>query len=97
MMERMNDPAGQGVHDEVEPQHLDRGERRLSHEKSADARGRHRGDVHRELKLQKFLNALVHVTAPSHGGHSRAEVIVQQENVAGVLGDGGTGEEGGAG
>ena len=39
-------------------------------------------DVDCQLKLEKFCNRVVDVTAPHHGFHDGFEVVISQDNVA---------------
>ena len=49
-------------------------------------------DVHRQLKLEKFRDRVVNVSAPHDGLHDAAEVVVRQDNVRGLLGNVGSGD-----
>ena len=47
-----------------------------------------------DLKLQELGDASIHAAAPFDSIHHAGEVVVQQQDVRGILGDGGAGHHG---
>mmetsp|Transcript_11063 Transcript_11063/g.26857 ORF Transcript_11063/g.26857 Transcript_11063/m.26857 type:complete len:727 (-) Transcript_11063:1527-3707(-) len=76
---------GEGVHDEVNPQHLDGGERRLGEDCRPHTCHHDRRDVHRELELEEAADVVVHAAPPHDCLDDRDEVVVHDDNVGGVL------------
>jgi len=71
---------GEGVHDEVDPQHLDGIEGGLA-EDGATHEGHNQGhEVDGQLELKELPDGVEDVSAPLHGGHNRAEVVVEQDD-----------------
>mmetsp|Transcript_11062 Transcript_11062/g.26853 ORF Transcript_11062/g.26853 Transcript_11062/m.26853 type:complete len:414 (-) Transcript_11062:540-1781(-) len=77
---------GEGVHDEVNPQHLDGGERRLGEDCRPHTCHHDRRDVHRELELEELADVVVHAAPPLHRLYDGREVVVEDDNVRRVLG-----------
>mmetsp|Transcript_100159 Transcript_100159/g.172974 ORF Transcript_100159/g.172974 Transcript_100159/m.172974 type:complete len:260 (+) Transcript_100159:1293-2072(+) len=75
--------GSKGVHDKVQPQQLDRGQRALvggikgSPKKSEG----NPNDVHSHLKLDELLYVVVHVAAPHDSFHNADEVIIHEDYV----------------
>eukprot|EP00966_Prymnesium_polylepis_P111110 2570164-Prymnesium_polylepis.1 len=74
------------IHDDVDPPHLHGGDGRLLEGEGADDGHRDGDDVDRQLELQKLGDGLVHVAPPLGRGDDRREVVVEQHDVACVLG-----------
>ena len=71
---------GQGIHDKVDPQHLDGVERRFSQDGTTD-KGHHEGhEVDSQLELQEFSDRVEDVSAPFHRSHNRDEVIIEKDD-----------------
>ncbi len=81
--------GGEGIHDEVHPKHLRDGQGRLGADQRAqqdDEAGRH---VDRQLEQQELLDIAIERAAPHDGAGDAAERVVDDGDVAGLLGDGG--------
>lgn len=78
--------SGQGqstasVHNEVNPEHLDTGERGVSQDDRADEDDEHGDTVHCELELKELSYIGVNVSAPFDGCNNRCEVVIKDDNV----------------
>mmetsp|Transcript_9641 Transcript_9641/g.21046 ORF Transcript_9641/g.21046 Transcript_9641/m.21046 type:complete len:237 (+) Transcript_9641:671-1381(+) len=78
---------GKRVHDQVDPEHLHGGDRRLVEAEGSDDRERDGDDVDRQLKLKELGDGGVDVAAPLGGDDDGGEVVVEQHDVARILGD----------
>ncbi len=79
---------GQGrrsVHDDVDPQKLQRREGCLEPCQNGGNHDHNRRNIHRQLELDETLEVLINTAAPLHGLHDGGEGIVQQHHVAGFL------------
>lgn len=84
--------CSKGVHDEVDPKHLDAGEGRLF-EDDAPHEGHEDGhDVDGDLEGKELADALEDVPAPLHGGDDGGEVVIEEDDGRGVFGDLGAGD-----
>ena len=83
-----------GVHDEVDPQHLCDGKRKGRPEEGANQNAQQRHNVDGQLEDYEALDVLVERTAPHHGSGYAAERVVEQGDVAGLLGYGCAGAHG---
>ena len=57
----------EGVHDEVDPQHLGNGERRLLAEERADGDDQTGTHIDRQLEQNEALDIAIEGTSPQHG------------------------------
>jgi len=78
--------SSEGVHDKVDPQEVENGERRSAIEKGSNDREDAASDVDSHLELQELLHIVIDVSAPADGDHGGAEVVVQNDHVSLVLG-----------
>lgn len=84
--------GGEGIHDEVDPEELDGGERGLTEDAGGGEGDDEGDDVDGELELEELTDGVVDVSAPHDGLDDGGEVIIHQDDIGGVLGDGGTGD-----
>mmetsp|Transcript_122122 Transcript_122122/g.182408 ORF Transcript_122122/g.182408 Transcript_122122/m.182408 type:complete len:718 (+) Transcript_122122:85-2238(+) len=77
--------GGEGVHDEVDPEHLYCVERGLGEDGSSHTGQRARRDVHRQLELEELADVVVHTAAPLDSGDNGHEVVVHDDDVRGIL------------
>jgi len=82
--------SSESVHDQVDPEHLSRGERRLAEKASTGKDNEHSNDVDGQLELKELAHVVIDVTSEFHGNEDRAEVVVQKLDIASALGDIGT-------
>jgi len=75
----------EGVHDEVDPKHLRRGERRLAKDARAREDDEHGNDVDCELELQELAHVVVDVATVLGSDKNGTEVVVEELNVARVF------------
>jgi len=83
--------SGEGVHDQVNPKHLRRGERGLREDASTSENNEHGDDVDGQLELEELADVIVNVAAIPDGSQDGAEVVIKKLNVASTLGDISTG------
>ena len=83
---------GWAIHDDVDPQQLQCGERRGQTTEQRGEYHDHRRQVHGELELDESLEILVNATAPVHGLDNGGKGIVQHHDIAGFLGHLGAGD-----
>mmetsp|Transcript_1327 Transcript_1327/g.5394 ORF Transcript_1327/g.5394 Transcript_1327/m.5394 type:complete len:399 (+) Transcript_1327:761-1957(+) len=82
-----------GVHDHVHPEEGNCGERKLGDSRSSrDEVETHRHHIHDQLELEELANGLEHVAPPQHSLGHRLDVIVEDDNVASLLGNFGAGD-----
>ena len=79
--------GGEGVHDEVHPEQL-----QGTHGTLTDADGGDEGEqnghhVDGELELQELGDAVVHVAAPHDSLDNASKVVVNEDDVTGLLGN----------
>jgi hypothetical protein len=77
--------GGQRVHDEVDPEHLDGGQRRLLDDHCAEEGHEDGHDVDRQLELQELADAVEDVAAVLDRSDDGAEVVVQQDDARRLL------------
>lgn len=82
--------CGEGVHDEVDPEHLGDGEGGLGGGGGADEDDETGGDVDGKLEEDEALDVLVEGASPEDGGGDGVEGVVEDGDVGGFFGDGGT-------
>ncbi|MPN12601.1 hypothetical protein SDC9_159919 [bioreactor metagenome] len=79
--------CGRAVHDNVDPQQLQRGKRRFQAQQDGGQNHNDRGHVDRKLKADKPLKVLVNAAPPLDGVDDGGKGIVEQNNVAGFFGN----------
>ena len=80
----------QSVHDQVDPEHLERGQDGHLEEGSTDQSDDDSHHVDSELELEEFFDGVVYITAPKDGTDDRVEVVIQKDDVTSFTGDFGT-------
>lgn len=79
--------SGEGVHDQVNPEHLSGGEGRLSEDAGTGEDDEHSDDVDGELELEELAHVVVDVAAVHNGSQDGAEVVIEELDIASALGD----------
>lgn len=77
----------QGVHDEVDPQQLQHREGRAAPGDGCDKGHGERHQVDGQLELQELADVAEDAAPPLHRLDNRAEVVVEDDDVGGLLGD----------
>ena len=78
---------GHGVHNEVDPQHLDGAQRWLLQHCST-CKGHDKGTaIDSQLELQKLPDRIEDISSPLHSGHNWAEIIVKEDDTWGLFGN----------
>lgn len=77
--------GSEGVHDEIDPEDLDRSEYVLSEDGSAHEDDSHGHDVHSKLELEELANTVEDVAAEHNASDCLAEVVRKQNNASGKL------------
>lgn len=72
--------GGKGVHDEVDPQHLDRGEDLLADETGPDEGNDHGYYVDGELELDELADGVEDVATPEDGLDDGVEVVIDEDD-----------------
>jgi len=80
-----------GVHDHVDPEHLDGSKNGLLSLESRDEHDNDSDHIDRELELEELSNGIVDVSAPHHSGDNGGEVIIQEDDIGSLSGDLSTG------
>ena len=75
----------EAVHDQVDPEHLHRGQRGLLNNHGADEADQQGDDVDSELELDELANSVVNVPPPQDRRQNRRKVVVKQDDVRGFL------------
>lgn len=78
---------GEGIHDEVDPQHLNWVQGRFSQNSTSDEGHNQSDEVDCQLELQELSDGVEDVSAPLHSSDDWAEVIIKQNDAWGFLGD----------
>mmetsp|Transcript_31119 Transcript_31119/g.61680 ORF Transcript_31119/g.61680 Transcript_31119/m.61680 type:complete len:291 (+) Transcript_31119:533-1405(+) len=81
-----------GVHDKVHPKHHDGVEGRGEASDTADEDEQKSDDVHGELELEEPTDVVVDAATPEDGADDGTELVVGDDDVAGVLGNLGSGD-----
>mmetsp|Transcript_9898 Transcript_9898/g.14981 ORF Transcript_9898/g.14981 Transcript_9898/m.14981 type:complete len:204 (-) Transcript_9898:2749-3360(-) len=84
--------SGEGVHNEVHPQHLYSGQRGVLEDDGAEEHDEHSDDVHSQLELEELAHVIVDVTAIFESNDDRREVIIEKDDVRGALSNIGSGD-----
>mmetsp|Transcript_14331 Transcript_14331/g.48991 ORF Transcript_14331/g.48991 Transcript_14331/m.48991 type:complete len:276 (+) Transcript_14331:626-1453(+) len=77
--------GSKGVHDQVDPEHLDSIQRALRQDGSANAGQRAGGDVDRQLELQELADVVVNAAAPLDGCDDGNKIVVHDDYVRSIL------------
>jgi len=80
----------EGVHDQVDPEHLDHRQGKLYPDHRAEQHDQQRRHVHRKLEEQEALDVLVERPPPQNRVDDARERVVEQHDVAGLLRHGGS-------
>ena len=76
---------GEGIHDQIHPQHLDGPERAVGDDDCTDDSERDGNHIHCQLELEELGNRVVDISAPHDGLHDGCKVVISENNVAGFL------------
>lgn len=68
------------VHNQINPQHLNRFNNLLRDKSSANKSQNNRANINSELKLQEFFNRIINISPPQNSLHNRIKIIIQQNN-----------------
>jgi hypothetical protein len=79
--------GSEGIHNKVNPEKLDGGQRLLTEEASASEDEEHGNNVDSELELEELADIVIDVTAETDGSQNRAEVVIHKLDIASVLGN----------
>jgi hypothetical protein len=77
----------EGVHDEVDPEELNGGQRGTVATHGADERNDDGANVDRDLELHELADVVKDAATPHDRLHNRAEVVVHDNDVGGLTGD----------
>lgn len=77
--------GGKGVHDEVNPEDLDRGQDLLVEEKGTQKHDENSDDVNGKLELEELLDGVIDVTSELYADKSCVEVVSDEDNLCFVL------------
>ena len=83
--------SGEGIHNQVNPQHLGDGEGQVNTDEGPEGGNTAGSDVHRELEHDKLLDIAVEGAPPLNGSGDTGEGVVEQDDVGGLLGNRSTG------
>ena len=79
--------GSEGVHDQVDPEHLSRSERGLAENASTSEHNEHSDDVYCQLELEELSHIVVDVASIFNSSQDRLEVVIEELDVTGVLGN----------
>jgi len=77
--------SAEGIHDQVDPEHLDGSKRRILKDDGSEENDEHGDDVNRELELQEFSYVIIDVSSVFQSNDNGAEVIIEKDNITSVL------------
>ena len=78
--------SSEGIHNQVDPEHLSGRERRLSEEASTGEHDEHGDNVDGQLELKELSDIVEDAATVTDSGENRAEVIVHEGDIGSVLG-----------
>ena len=78
---RSEGQTGEGVHDQVDPEHLNSLERTVLYGTGSYERHNDGNNVHSQLELEELGDTVVHISAPHHGLDDAGEVVISQNDV----------------
>lgn len=79
--------SGEGVHDQVDPEHLYSVQWRFLGHDGTQEDNEHSDKVDGELELQEFSNIIVDISSVLKSNNNGGEVIIEKDDIAGALGD----------
>lgn len=79
--------SSEGVHDKVDPEHLDGVERHVLEDDSAEEDNEHGYDVDSELELEELADVVEDGSAELESDNDGGEVVIHEDDVRGTLGD----------
>lgn len=79
--------GGEGIHDEIDPEHLGNGEGERDAEEGAEEGHTQSGEVDGELEEQEALDIGIEGAAPADRADDAGKGVVEQDDVAGFFGD----------
>ena len=75
--------TAQGVHYQVDPEHLGNGHRRVDADKGSQKGDAHGAEVHGQLESEEFPNALENGPAIADGLGDGSEIVIQNDDITG--------------
>ena len=83
--QRSQSQCSKSIHNEIDPQHLRDGERRIGAGKSPYCHREARRDIDHHLEQNKPLDVLIERTPPHHGIRNRGKRVVHYRHIACLL------------
>jgi len=84
--------SGEGIHDQVDPEHLNGSQWGLSKDGRSKEDNEHSNNVDGKLELKELSNVIIDVSSEFKSNNNGGEVIIQKNDITGTLGDISTGD-----